>query len=84
MKTIIYYEIMRWDGGDLHNASGVCFFSKEEANEFLGDNRYDLIRENTVVVYDSVEEYYAVTSAETKQRALAKLTDVEKRALGLL
>ena len=83
MKTITYYEIMRWDGGDRHNASGVCFSSKESANEFL-DNSYDLIREKTAVIYDSVEEYTAATSEETKQKALAKLTDVEKRALGLL
>ncbi len=84
MKKITYYQFMKWDGGDRHYPSNPCFLHKEDADKFIGDNRYDLFRENTVVVYESIEEYAAVNLDETKLKALAKLTDIEKAALGWL
>ena len=34
-------------------------------------------------IFDSVDEYWAYSNDEVKRKALAKLTDLEKRALGL-
>lgn len=84
MKIITYYQFMQWDGGDRHMRKDPCFFTKEEADLFLGDNKYDHFEERTVHIYDSVEEYKKVSLDETKNAALAKLTDIEKKALGLI
>lgn len=84
MKKIEYYQFMQWDGGDRHNQKEPAFLNKEDADAFLGDNRQDYFDKKTVYVYESVDEYLEIEKEETKRKALAKLTDVEKRALGLI
>ena len=84
MKTITYYQFMQWDGGDRHNSKEPAFIHKKDADRFLGDNSYDHFVKVTVPVYESLEEYEEVISGRVKAQALAKLTEVEKKALGLI
>jgi hypothetical protein len=84
MKKIEYYRFMEWDGGDCHVPKDPCFLNKADADAFLGDNRYDRFDRRTVYVYESLEEYTAVSEEKTRAAALAKLTDIEKKALGLI
>lgn len=83
MKKFEYYQFMKWDGGDRHYAKDPVFFNKADADAYIGDNRHDRFDKKTVYIYESVAEYMETEKEVTKQKALAKLTDVEKRALGL-
>jgi hypothetical protein len=84
MKKIEYWQFMQWDGGDRHHPKDPAFFNKADADAFLGDNKYDLFDKKTVYIYESLEDYLVVRDGEAKESGLAKLTDVEKRALGLI
>jgi len=84
MKKIEYYQFMQWDGGDRHYSKDPAFFIKADADAYLGDNKYDRFDKKTVYIYESVDEYNEAKGEEVKERALAKLTDVEKKALGLI
>lgn len=78
-----FYEIEKWDGGDRQYPSGICFSNREAAREFLVGNNYDTYREHKYIVYDSVAEYKENSKEKLKAKALAKLTDEEKEALGI-
>lgn len=84
MKTITYYQFMEWDGGDRHHSKEPAFLNKADADQFLGDNVYHHFSKITVPVYESFEEYEKVSSERVEMQALAKLTDLEKKALGLI
>ena len=81
MQVISCWDVQVWDGGDRCNHK---FFvaTKEEAEKWIKANTYDSIYERKFEIYDTVEEYLEGTSKETKERALAKLTQIERKALG--
>jgi len=83
MKKITLYQFHEWDGGERHIPKDICFESIEEANLFLGKNKFDVFQKRKFTVFDSFEEYQQSKSEELKKSALAKLTDLEKKALGL-
>jgi len=84
MKKIEYYQFMQWDGGDRYYPKDPAFFNKSEADAFLSDNKYDRFDKKTVYIYDSLEDYLVVRDGEAKASGLAKLTDTEKKSLGLI
>lgn len=84
MKKIEYYQFMRWDGCDGYRADDPIFSNKEDAQTFIKGKSYDKFEKRTLYIYESVDEYLEIEKEETKQKALAKLTDAEKQALGLI
>jgi hypothetical protein len=84
MKIIEVYQITKFDGGDRHIPSDICFSSHEEAEKFLTGNLYDDYKMKRFFVYDTVEEYEESKSEKLREKALAKLTIIEQKALGLL
>lgn len=84
MKVITIYEICEWNGGDRHLPSGICFGSQEEVEKAIDVKQHDTYRKATYKVYDSAEEYKMSQTEQFKKAALAKLTDLEKKVLGLL
>lgn len=84
MKLITLYQYSRWDGAERHIPTDVCFETLDEMKKFLNNHKYDSYNIRTFTVYSDAEEYTAVQSKELKDAALAKLTDLEKKALGLL
>jgi hypothetical protein len=84
MKIVTFYQINRFDGGDRHIPSDICFSNMEEADKFVSKNKYDDYVKRQFFVYESSEEYIESNSKILKEKALAKLTDLEKKALGLL
>ena len=84
MKLISLYQVRQWDGGERHNATDICFETEEKVKEFLGEKSYDTYMHLKYTVYDSVEEYENTKSQRVREQALAKLTDIEKKALGLI
>jgi len=84
MRKITLYQYCEWDGGDRHFPKDICFESREEANLFLGSNKYDRVEKKVFTVFETADEYEQSKSEELKKSALAKLTDLEKKALGLI
>jgi hypothetical protein len=82
MRTVECYAIMVWDGGDRHNLKGYIT-SKEEAKKHLVGNTYDRIEPRTFFFFDTYEQMKDYESGELRKRALAKLTAIERKALGL-
>lgn len=81
MKTITCWDIQVWDGGDRCNHK-FYVATKEEAEKWKEKNTYDSIWERGFEIYDTVEEYQESRAEATKQRALGKLTPIERKALG--
>lgn len=81
MKTFTCWDIQVWDGGDRCNHK-FYVASAVEANRWKQLNKFDNVDQREFEIFDSIEEYKESRSEETRQRALAKLTLVERRALG--
>mgnify|MGYP000491143943 CR=1 FL=1 len=81
MKTFTCWDVRQWDGGDRYNHA-FYVATKEEALAWKVSNKHDNIAELTFTIFDSLDEYEESKSEETKQRALAKLTPIERKALG--
>ena len=84
MKVVTFYQINKYDGGGRYISSDICFSSMEEADKFVSKRKYDDYVKRQFFIYESAEEYNKSNSKELKEKALAKLTDIEKKALGLL
>lgn len=81
MKTFTAWSIEVWDGGDRHNPRYLVS-NKAAADGWKAKNSYDLIVEKNMIIFDSLAEIEDFENGEIKKQALAKLTEVEKRALG--
>ena len=81
MQIVKCWDIQSWDGGDRHYHK---FYvkSKEEAEKWKKIYTFDSVDEKTLEIYSSIEEYFETESEITKERALAKLTPIERKALG--
>jgi hypothetical protein len=82
MQIIKCWDIQVWDGGDRHHHK-YYVKTKEAADEWIANNKYDSIYEHEFVILDSWDELQAYKDGELRKRALAKLTDAEKVVLGL-
>ena len=82
MKTIEAWSIQVWDGASNHNHK-FYVASEEEAQKFIEGNSYDRIDKQTIVIYDTLEEALDHDLATIKQRVIAKLTPLERRAMGV-
>lgn len=81
MKTMVVYSIRVWDGGDRCNHR-FYLASKEEAEKWVKENNFDSYWEEVITVYDTIEERETHIKNGAKKRALAKLTEEERKALG--
>jgi hypothetical protein len=83
MITLKLYDIQVWDGGSEYNHKHYTS-DLEAAEAWMAKNKYDNVVERTMIIAESVEELFDLDSGEIKKRALAKLTEAEKIALGLV
>ena len=81
MKAFTAWSIEVWDGAERHYPRYLVS-NKEAADEWKSNNKHDLIVEKNMIIFDSIKELMDFKSGEIKRQALAKLSDVEKRALG--
>jgi len=82
MKIIKCWDIQTWDGGDRHNHK-YYVATKEAAQAWLANNKYDTVYEREFVILDSLDELTEYENGELRKRALAKLSEAEKKVLGL-
>jgi hypothetical protein len=82
MQIIKCWDIQVWDGGDRHNHR-YYVSTKEAADEWIARNKYDTTFETEFVILDDLAEVEEYKLHQTRQRALAKLTAEEKKALGV-
>jgi len=84
MQIVKCWDIQVWDGCDRNDHKFYVSSSAEgdKWKEKAADNRFDTVREQTFEIYDTIEEYLEGKSEETRKRALAKLTPIERKSLG--
>lgn len=82
MKIIKCWDIQVWDGGD-RNYHKYYVATKEAAMKWLESNKYDSVYEREFMILDSYEELMQYDKGELRKKALAKLTDEERKVLGL-
>ena len=81
MKTFTCWDVQEWDGGSMTNHA-FYVATKEEADKWIRDHKFDSVVEKELEIYDTVAEYLEGKSEKTRERALAKLTPIERKALG--
>ena len=82
MQVIKCWDIQAWDGGDRHNHK-YYVATEEAAKEWKFRNKHDIYFAQEFVILDDLAEVEEYKLHQTRQRALAKLTPEEKKALGL-
>ena len=82
MKIIKCWDIQVWDGGSMHHHK-YYVATKEAAAEWKAKNKYDEIVEREFVILDDLTELGEYKNGELRKRALAKLTEQERKVLGL-
>lgn len=82
MKIIRCWDIQVWDGGDRHNHK-YYVATKQAADAWKANNKFDEIYEKEFVILDGLEELKDYESGQLRKQALAKLTETEKKVLGL-
>jgi len=81
MQVLKLYSVQVWDGGSMHKHK-FYLTSKAEADRYLKDNKYDMVNDVDLEIFDTLEEWKEWKSGKVKERALSKLTVEERRALG--
>lgn len=84
MQVIEVLRIDQWDGGDRHNFG--FYFKKENAtkeNLKKWKDSHCLVSDELIVIFDTVEEIHNNSTENLRKTALAKLSPLEKKALGL-
>lgn len=74
------WEAFQWDGGDRQNSIGL-FANVNDATQVAGKHGHTARK--VLVVFESVIDYQENTITELRKKALAKLTLVERAALGI-
>lgn len=82
MQIIKCWDIQVWDGGDRHNHK-YYVATKEAADQWMKKNAYDSVWEREFIILDSFAELEEYRNGEMRKRALAKLTEEDKKVLGL-
>ena len=82
MKTLNIFEIRISDGGG-GSYHGFYVKSESAAKEWVSRNNFDLYYEKTITIFDDLSDYEENSPAGLKKKALAKLSDAEKKILGL-
>lgn len=93
----VYCSADRTEGRGPSVHTGLCFRSKSEAQKYVRSqdyaNRYGVmgttgsdfdVRAMVLYIMDTVEDLNASRKEEARQKALAKLTEEDKQALGLI
>ena len=81
------FEVTQPDGGGMHS-DHVAYASTKHVAELLAKQNsgwpgYVHEYKKTFLILDSVEEYKDLVQENKRQKALAKLTDEDKKVLGL-
>lgn len=84
MKQMTIWRIEEWDGGDRTIPKGDYLSSKEAAEEYKKKNVYNACIEQTIRIYDSLLDIEENSKQKLTERVLAKLTEEDKKVLGLL
>lgn len=82
MQTLEYWDIEVWDGGDRHNRK-FSVADEVEADKWIKTHKYDIKVKHTLTVFDTLEEAMENDLVSVRKRLLAKLTPLEKQALGI-
>ncbi len=81
MKVVECWEVLSWDGGERHNHK-YFLLSEAEAETYKVANKHDIVSKRVFTFFDSIAEAEDNTMQKIRERALAKLSAVERKSLG--
>lgn len=81
MKIVECWEVLSWDGGERHNHK-FFLLDPAEAERWKREHVHDSIRHRVFEFFDTVSEAEDNETVKVRERALAKLTAQERKALG--
>lgn len=81
MQIVECWEVLSWDGGDRHNHA-FFLLNKESADAWQQAHKHDVIRHRVFEFFDTVREAQDNQTEKVRERALARLTAQERKALG--
>jgi hypothetical protein len=81
MKIIECWDIQVWDGGDRHVHKHYVA-TEEAADDWIAEHQFDHVSKLQLVIFDNLDEINDYELGKARERALAKLTDKERNALG--
>lgn len=84
MEKIIVYELSNLDDEARVKIGRVWFFKNLEVAEKVKEDAFQTIDKVELIIYDTYEEFIQEKNNNVKLKALWKLTNEEKRALGLI
>lgn len=79
-NVITLWDLHIWDGCDRTNYA--TSFTNQQAATACA-NQYDSVYERKIVIHESPDDYKQWKSGEVRRRALSKLSEEERVALGL-
>lgn len=82
MQLLKLWDIQCWDGGERHN-SRYLVSDKSIGDKWLQHHKHDIIWEKEIIILESWDELENYRNGKVREAALAKLTDIEKKVLGL-
>ena len=84
MEKIIVYELSNLDDEARVKIGRVWLFKNLEVAEKVKEDAFQTIDKVELIIYDTYEEFIKEKNNNVKLKALWKLTNEEKRALGLI
>lgn len=81
VTTLTLYRIDEWDGGDRHYPSNYYFRDEADAEEVAG--AYNMVTKVVMSISDTATDYTLAKEETLREKALNKLSNEEKRVLGL-
>lgn len=81
MQIIKVYDMYSWDGTD-RTKHAFYLTDKAEAEKWVKGYKHDSFNETTIELFDSIDERQEWLNNRLKEKALAKLTPDERKALG--
>jgi len=82
MQVVECWEVRSWDGGDMYNHK-FYLLSEAEAQAYKAVNKNDSVSKKQIFTFfDTVAEAEDHSMQKVRERALAKLTSLERKALG--
>jgi hypothetical protein len=83
MTIIPVWNVQLWDGGDRHNHGFYVMRDSTTVKDIEAAHLNSLSLSQELVVLNSLNEYPQLAHQQARQRALAKLTEQDRKVLGL-
>ncbi len=83
MQKLEVYDVQAWDGGSYHRHS-FYLSNQEQADLYKEKHPHDYISKTALIIFDSLEEAEAHSTAKVRRAVWDKLSPLERKAIGMV